>query len=341
MAGGVGSRFWPLSTQDFPKQFHDLLGTGQTLLQKTFTRLSKAIPQENILILTNAQYKDLVMQQLPNVNTENILLEPAMRNTAPCILYAALKIQKQNKNAQMVVAPSDHWIEDEENFIKDLISAFKFASLKNSLITLGIIPTFANTGFGYIEFNKQDNNEFKKVIQFREKPTKEIAEQFLEAQTFLWNAGIFIWSARSIVDAFINHQPKMYNLFFSGNTFLNSQKEQDFINDNYAFAENISIDYAILEKSDNVYVLPANFSWNDLGTWGSLFDKSDKDSNNNAIIMAKAVVENASNNIIKTGNNKKVVVNGLHNFIIVDKDDVLMIYPKEKEQEIKTIASKF
>ncbi len=342
MAGGVGSRFWPLSTQDFPKQFHDLLGKGETLLQKTFARLSKAIPQENILILTNAQYKDLVMQQLPNAKLDNILLEPAMRNTAPCILYAALKIQKQNKNAQMVVAPSDHWIEDEENFIKDLISAFKFASLKNSLITLGIIPTFANTGFGYIEFNKQqDDNQFKKVIQFREKPTADTAQQFLNSGNFLWNAGIFIWSATSILDAFIKHQPKMYELFFSGAMFFNTEKEQDFINENYAFAENISIDYAILEKSDNVFVLPANFSWNDLGTWGSLFDKSDKDSNNNAIIMAKAVVENASNNIIKTGKNKKVVVNGLHNFIIVDKDDVLMIYPKEKEQEIKTIASKF
>lgn len=338
MAGGVGSRFWPVSTTDFPKQFHDMLGSGDTLIQKTFSRLSKLIPVENIYILTNELYNDLVLEQLPMVKQEQVLLEPAMRNTAPCILYASLKIQKQNPEAVMVVAPSDHWIEDESAFAANLQTCFDFCQKENALMTLGIKPTFPNTGFGYIEFDKLDANPIKKVNQFREKPNYETAKAFLEAGNFLWNGGIFIWSAQSITAAFEKFQPQMTALFHKGLASYNTVDEKHFIDENYDAAENISIDYAILENATNVYVLPATFDWNDLGTWGQLHEKLDKDENNNGIINAKVVLENASNNIIRSDANKLVVIDGLHDYIIVDKEGVLLIYPKSKEQDIKRIT---
>jgi mannose-1-phosphate guanylyltransferase len=339
MAGGVGSRFWPVSTTEFPKQFHDMLGSGETLIQKTFNRLAKLIPSENILILTNEKYNDLVLEQLPMVKQEQVLLEPAMRNTAPCILYASLKIQKQNPNAVMIVAPSDHWIEDEAAFATDLEKCFDFCQKENALMTLGIQPTFPNTGFGYIEFNKEDENSIKKVNQFREKPDYETAKSFLEQGNFLWNGGIFIWSAKSISEAFEKFQPQMNALFQKGMESYNTSSEKQFINDNYANAENISIDYAIMEKANNVYVLPATFDWNDLGTWGQLHEKLEKDENNNGVINAKVVMENASNNIIRSDADKLIIVDGLHDYIIVDKEGILLIYPKNKEQEIKRITA--
>jgi mannose-1-phosphate guanylyltransferase len=339
MAGGVGSRFWPLSTVDFPKQFHDMLGSGETLIQKTFSRLSKLIPTENILILTNELYNDLVLEQLPMVKQEQVLLEPAMRNTAPCILYASLKIQKENPDAVMVVAPSDHWIEDETAFANSLQQCFNFCQKENALMTLGIQPTFANTGFGYIEFDKNDSNPIKKVNQFCEKPNYETAKSFLEQGNFLWNGGIFIWSVKSITESFSTFQPQMNALFQKGIDSYNTANEKQFINDNYANAENISIDYAVMEKANNVYVLPATFDWNDLGTWGQLHEKLEKDDNNNGIINAKVVIENASNNIIRSDANKIIVVDGLHDYIIVDKEGVLLIYPKSKEQDIKRITA--
>lgn len=339
MAGGVGSRFWPVSTTEFPKQFHDMLGSGETLIQKTFSRLAKLIPAENILILTNERYNDLVLEQLPMVKPEQVLLEPAMRNTAPCILYASLKIQKQNPDAVMVVAPSDHWIEDETAFVDNLQQCFDFCQKENALMTLGIQPTYPNTGFGYIEFDKTDENSIKKVNQFREKPDYETAKSFLKQGNFLWNGGIFIWSAKSITAAFEKFQPQMNTLFQQGIESYNTENEKQFINDNYASAENISIDYAVMEKAANVYVLPATFDWNDLGTWGQLHEKLAKDENNNGVINAKVVMENASNNIIRTDANKLIVVDGLHDYIIVDKEGVLLIYPKSKEQEIKRITA--
>tara|TARA_R110000850_G_scaffold80947_3_gene174186 strand:- start:61820 stop:62845 length:1026 start_codon:yes stop_codon:yes gene_type:complete len=340
MAGGVGSRFWPVSTVDFPKQFHDMLGTGDTLIQKTFSRLAKIIPVENIFILTNEKYNNLVLEQLPMVKQEQVLLEPAMRNTAPCILYASLKIQKQNPDAVMVVAPSDHWIEDEGEFVNNLKQCFDFCTSENALMTLGIQPTFPNSGFGYIEYDKADSNSVKKVNQFREKPDYETAKAFLASGNFLWNGGIFIWSAKAITEAFSQFQPVMNNLFKSGLENYNTNSEKEFINENYAQAENISIDYAVLEKAKNVYVLPATFDWNDLGTWGSLHEKLDKDEKNNAVVNATVVLENASNNIIRANNKKIIVIDGLNDYIIVDKDDVLLIYPKSKEQDIKKIVSK-
>lgn len=340
MAGGVGSRFWPVSTTDFPKQFHDMLGTGETLIQKTFSRLSKLIPVENILVLTNEKYNDLVLEQLATIQPEQVVLEPAMRNTAPCILYASMKIKKENPNALLIVAPSDHWIENETTFIQNVKQSFDYCETNNALMTLGIQPTFPNTGFGYIEFDKTSATSIKKVSQFREKPDYETAKAFLAAGNFLWNGGIFIWSVSSIIEAFEKFQPEMNALFLSGFESYNTANEKEFITQNYALAENISIDYAILEKASNVYVLPATFDWNDLGTWGSLHEKLEKDENNNAVVNATVVLENASNNIIRAEGKKLVVIDGLDDYIIVDKNDTLLIYPKSKEQEIKGIVSK-
>nr|MBP6557146.1 mannose-1-phosphate guanylyltransferase [Flavobacterium sp.] len=263
----------------------------------------------------------------------------AMRNTAPCILYASLKIQKQNPNAVMVVAPSDHWIEDEDEFVNNLQQCFDFCQKENALLTLGIQPTFPNTGFGYIEFDKNDSNPIKKVNQFREKPDYETAKSFLEAGNFLWNGGIFIWSVKSVTEAFAKFQPPMNALFQLGLDSYNTSNEQQFIADNYSKAENISIDYAVMEKAQNVYVLPATFDWNDLGTWGSLHEKLDKDEQNNAVVNATVILENASNNIIRSEAKKLVVIDGLDDYIIVDNENVLMIYPKGKEQDIKRITA--
>ncbi|WP_397363505.1 mannose-1-phosphate guanylyltransferase [Olleya sp. R77988] len=339
MAGGVGSRFWPVSTEEFPKQFHDMLGTGDTLIQKTFSRLSTIIPKENIFILTNEKYNDLVLEQLPEVTQRQVVLEPAMRNTAPCILYASLKIQKENPDAVMIVAPSDHWIEDEAAFSKNVEQAFQFCQQNDALMTLGITPTFPNTGYGYIESGNPENG-IHPVIQFREKPDYQTAKQFIDQGNFLWNAGIFMWSVTSVVKAFQNNQPELFDLFKTGIPAYNTEFEDDFIRDNYAKAENISVDYAIMEPSKNVYVIPATFDWNDLGTWGSLYDKLDKDQDNNAVVNAKTLTEDASGNMIRTKADKVVVVDGLQDYIIVDKDEVLLIFPKTKEQDIKKVLQK-
>ncbi|WP_439152876.1 mannose-1-phosphate guanylyltransferase [Winogradskyella sp.] len=337
MAGGVGSRFWPVSTQDFPKQFHDMLGTGDTLIQKTFNRLANLIPKENIFILTNERYNDLVFKQLPSVAKRQVVLEPEMRNTAPCILYASLKIQKENENAVMIVAPSDHWIEDETEFTNNVQTAFEFCESNDALMTLGIAPTFPNTGYGYIEYNNSSNNKIKPVDQFREKPDYETAKSFLKQGNFLWNAGIFMWSVKTVLNTFKTNQPELYELFKSGYSTYNTEFEDDFIRDNYSKADNISVDYAIMEKSDNVFVIPATFDWNDLGTWGSLYDKLGKDQNNNAVVNSKTLLEDASGNMIRSKKDKIVVVDGLKDYIIVDKDEVLLIFPKTKEQDIKKV----
>ncbi len=340
MAGGVGSRFWPISTTENPKQFHDMLGTGDTLIQKTFKRLNKFVPTENILILTNERYNALVLEQLPLVKQAQVVLEPAMRNTAPCILYAALKIQKMNPNGLMIVAPSDHWIEDEDAFARDVTLCFEKCESEEVLCTLGIQPTFPNTGFGYIEFEKGSDEELKKVHQFREKPDYETAKEFLGQGNFLWNAGIFIWSVNTILNAFQHYQPEQYELFESGLAFYNTEAEWDFIQENYGKAENISIDYAILEPSKFIFVLPATFDWNDLGTWGSLYDKLDKDGSNNAVVNSMVICEDAQGNMIRSPKGKIVVVDGLNDYIIVDKEEVLLIYPKSKEQDIKQVLNK-
>lgn len=335
MAGGVGSRFWPVSTGSYPKQFHDMLGTGETLLQKTFSRLNRFIPKENILILTNELYRNLVKDQLTDIQDINILLEPCMRNTAPCILYAAFKIKKRNPDAVMVVAPSDHWIEDENAFEQNIKHCFEASAKNDILMTLGIKPTFPNTGYGYIQYDKSEENPIKKVAQFREKPDYQLAKSFLEQGNFLWNAGIFVWSVQSVLNAFEKHQLPLFQLFTEGESDYNTERESKFIQENYPKAENISVDYAILEPSTNIYVLPAYFDWNDLGTWGSLYEKLPKDDQQNASVNARVIFKNAKNNIVRTETGKVVVIDGIENYIIVDKKDVLLICPKEKEQNVK------
>ncbi len=340
MAGGIGSRFWPVSTTENPKQFQDMLGTGKSLLQQTFSRMNALIPSENTFILTNDRYVDLVQKQLPGISLNNIVLEPAMRNTAPCILLSALKIYKENPNALMLVAPSDHWIEDEASFLNDVETCFKACESDDKLMTLGIYPTFANTGYGYIESDKNSSGTINKVNQFREKPDYNTAKQFIADGNFLWNAGIFIWSVKSIITSFKKNLPEMYQLFSGGNEKLNTSEERDFILENYENAENISIDYGILERSDNVFVKKATFDWNDLGTWGALYDKLEKDENGNATVRAKASYKDAKGNIVFTSSEKLVVLDGIEDFIVVDKEDVLMIYPKKKDQDIKELVSR-
>ena len=336
MAGGVGSRFWPVSTTAYPKQFHDMLGSGQTLIQKTFDRLSTFVPKENILILTNERYNELTLEQLPQITPKQVILEPAMRNTAPCILYAALKIYKENPEASMIVAPSDHWIEDEISFAADVKKCFEKSREEDVLCTLGIQPNFPNTGFGYIEFEKSDD-ELKKVRQFTEKPDYDTAKDFLAQGNFLWNAGIFVWGARTIVNAFKKFQPAQYALFQKGFDLYNTDAETAFIAEHYPKAENISIDYAILEKSKSIYVLPATFDWNDLGTWGALYDKLKNNEGENVLINGKLLSEDSQGNMIKLPEGKLAVIAGLKDFIVVDKDGVLMILPKEREQGIKEV----
>jgi mannose-1-phosphate guanylyltransferase len=337
MAGGVGSRFWPVSTLDNPKQFHDMLGTGKSLLQQTYHRLLALIPNENILISTNNRYKNLVKKQLPNIRDLQLVLEPAMRNTAPAILYSALKIYQKNPEALILIAPSDHWIDKEPTFITDLEIAFTACESQDILMTLGIQPTHPNTGYGYIQF-ESGNTAIKTVKQFTEKPNLETAKQFLTSGDYLWNAGIFVWSAKSILRAFQKHLPTMFALFEKGNNVWNTNFEDDFIRDIYPKSNNVSIDYGILEKSTHVKVLPVDIGWNDLGTWGALHQKLSKDSQQNAVVNAETYFTDASGNMIRTEKGQKVVIKGLHNYIVVENDGILVILPKDDEQAIKELS---
>jgi mannose-1-phosphate guanylyltransferase len=337
MAGGVGSRFWPVSTPENPKQFHDMLGTGQSLIQQTFNRLARLIPSDQILIATNEKYKDIVLKHLPQITENQILLEPVMRNTAPCILYAGLKIAQQNSDAVMIVAPSDHFIENEEEFVRNVSTAFEACQKDDILMTLGIQPSSPNTGFGYIQF-EQGEGVVKKVRNFTEKPDLKTAEKFLAQGDYLWNAGIFIWSAKSVLASFRENLSGMYDLFNEGSDSWNSSKEKDFIAENYSKAENISIDYGIMEKAENVYVMGTDFGWNDLGTWGSLYEKLSKDEKGNANVNARTYFLNAQNNMVRTQEGKQIVVAGLNDYIIVETQDTLMIFPKSEEQNIKQVS---
>ncbi|MBA6156452.1 mannose-1-phosphate guanylyltransferase [Tenacibaculum sp. S7007] len=338
MAGGVGSRFWPVSTQEYPKQFHDMLGTGESLIQRTFNRINQLIPSDNILIATNKRYEDLVLKQLPKTTQQQLLLEPAMRNTAPCILYAALKIYDQNPEAVMLVAPSDHWIENETEFLNNIKTSFDATGKDDILMTLGIQPDAPNTGYGYIQF-EQNSSVIKKVKNFTEKPHLKKAQEFLSSGDYLWNAGIFVWSAKSIINAFKNHLPEMVDILDDGNNVYNTDFEDDFIKSNYEKCENISIDFGIMERAKNVHVLPVDFDWNDLGTWGSLYNKLEKDTQENAIVGAKTIFRDASGNMVRTQNGKKVIIQGLNDFIVVEKDDVILICPRKDEQDIKQISA--
>lgn len=343
MAGGVGTRFWPMSRVSNPKQFIDVLGVGKTLIQLTFERLVKICPTENIFVVTNAIYKDMVLDQLPAITEKQVLCEPAMRNTAPCIAYANYKIHEINPNALVVVAPSDHIIMNEEAFVGDIKTALLAASKNDCLLTLGIKPSRPDTGYGYIQYqDKSISDEIpvvKKVKTFTEKPNLEIAQSFLESGDFLWNSGIFIWSLKSIMEAFKRDLDDVDSLFAEGMGIYNTSGEDKFIEKTYAVCKNISIDYGIMEKADNVFVLAVDFGWSDLGTWGSLFEIRKKDNNSNAVMGENVMLYNTKNCIVNVPKNKLVVLQGLHDYIVVEDNNTLMVCRKEDEQQIRQFVN--
>jgi len=343
MAGGIGARFWPMSRSSHPKQFIDILGTGKTLIQQTFDRLTRLCPPENILIVTNGIYKELVLSQLTEISEDQVLCEPMRRNTAPCIAYANYKILQKNPDASIVVAPSDHIILNEEEFINTMQSALQAASENDWLLTLGITPSRPDTGYGYIQhegeavYNK--DSLIRKVKTFTEKPNQELAETFLESGDFLWNSGIFVWSLKSIMKSFRENLPEVDELFEKGIGLYNTPQEEGFINDTYPVCKNISIDYGVMEKAQNVYVRISDFGWSDLGTWGSLHDIREKDEDKNAITGKNVLVYNTEDCIINVPKHKLVVVNGLKDFIVVEDEGTLLICNKSDEQQIRQIVN--
>lgn len=343
MAGGIGSRFWPMSRTNHPKQFIDILGLGQTLLQLTYNRFLKLCPPENIVVVTNDIYKDLVKEQLPKLSDNQILLEPSRRNTAPCIAYACYKINAQNPNANIVVSPADHLILKEETFVKAINSCFRKASSEDCLVTLGIKPSRPDTGYGYIQFVESPTSEsdkrIKKVKTFTEKPDLEMAKFFMQSGDFLWNSGIFIWSAKSIIKAFETHMPETDILFKEGNSIYNTEKEIDFIKGVYSVCKNISIDYGVMEKASNVYVRSSIIGWSDLGTYGSLYTHITKDEKQNAVINKNALMYNSETCIVSAPKQKLMVIEGLNDYIVVDTKDVLLICKKENEQQIRQFVN--
>jgi mannose-1-phosphate guanylyltransferase len=341
MAGGIGSRFWPVSRTSYPKQFLDVLGTGKSLIQNTFERFKKILPVENIYILTNENYFDLVKEQIPELTDNQIIGEPIMRNTAPCIAYGCYKIKQLNPDALVVVAPSDHLILETENFIDIINKSLEVAKENNCLITLGIKPSRPDTGYGYIQYsNTALADNLYKVKTFTEKPSLEIAQTFLASGDFLWNAGIFIWSVDAIIAAFDKHLPEMSEIFRDGRGAYNSDTEKDFIQNAFQRCTNISIDYGIMEKAENVYVMPADFGWSDLGTWASVYDLADKDYVGNAVIHPeKVMMYDSSNCMVNVPGDKLVILNGLHDYIVVESNNTLMICPKDKEQHVKQVVA--
>ncbi|WP_353183232.1 mannose-1-phosphate guanylyltransferase [Parapedobacter lycopersici] len=341
MAGGVGSRFWPISRTNLPKQFIDMMGTGKTLVQATYDRFRKIVPERNIFIATNESYADLVLQQLPKLTANQLILEPIMRNTAPSIAYASHKIQQLNPDATIVVAPADHLILETDEFVRNIVKGLNCAASNDWLITLGIKPSRPDTGYGYIQYGKSASVPgFKKVKTFTEKPNLELAKTFLQSGDFLWNAGIFIWSAKSIIAAFDKYQTEMNDVFKEGDEVYNTDREAKFISGAFVRCVNISIDFAVMEKADNVYVLPADFGWSDLGTWTSVYELAEKDYLGNVASSSEnVIVYDTSNCMIHTPKDKLVIIKGLHNFIVVQSEDTLMICPQDQEQGVKQVVA--
>lgn len=338
MAGGVGSRFWPKSRNHFPKQFLDILGTGRSLLQITYERFLKLCPASHIFIVTNSQYSDLVLEQLAGISPEQLICEPSRNNTAPCIAYASFKLAALDPEANLVVAPSDHFIQYEAIFIEKILAALAYTDTHEALVTLGIHPTRPDTGYGYIQYAEEQEKGIYKVAQFKEKPNLSTAIEYLKAGNYLWNAGIFIWKAKSVIQALKKHAGSIHDLFESGNAFYNQPEERNFIDQHYPKASNISIDYAIMEQADNIYTIPADFGWSDLGTWASLHESADKDSSGNVISAKQINLKDTQNSIIQLHEDKLAVIRGLDNFIVVDDGNALLIYPKDQEQEIKEVV---
>ncbi len=336
MAGGIGSRFWPLSTESHPKQFNDILGRGKSLLQETYERFTRIVPADHIFILTNKRYIKLVQIQL-NIEAEQIIAEPEMRNTAPCITYACHKIAAIDPDASVVIAPSDHLIRDEEVFQSDIEKALDFAGQNRVLITMGIKPNQPHTGYGYIEQGTTNINDFYPVEKFTEKPDLFKAISFVESGNYLWNSGIFIWQVNALIEAVYLHAPEIHNLFQQGHACYNTPEESFFLESHYAQAPNISIDYAVLEHADNVMVLPVDFGWSDLGCWSSVMAESQPDVLGNVFTNSteNIVLHKTSNSLIHISPGKKVLINGLKDYVVVDNNYTLLIWPLSDEQTIK------
>ncbi len=348
MAGGIGSRFWPLSRQETPKQFLDILGTGRTLIQQTFDRFSNICPAENFLVVTSLEYKVIVLEQLPLLKPNQVLTEPYRRNTAPCIAYANAWINKQNPNASIIVTPADHLILKQQDFELSIRKGVEFVEETDALLTLGIKPHRPETGYGYIQINddsKKILGEIEPVKTFTEKPNLELAKVFFESGEFFWNSGIFIWTIKSINDAFNKYLSEVKCLFDSIYDKIDTELEQESIKSIYTDCKNISIDYGIMEKASNVYVLTADVGWSDLGTWSSLYEHSSKDESNNAINTGKVLSYESTNCIVNIPNDTKAVIQGLNDYIIAESNNCLLICPKENEQLIRQftadIASQF
>jgi mannose-1-phosphate guanylyltransferase len=336
MAGGIGSRFWPMSRTNYPKQFLDILNTGKTLIQSTFDRFAQFIPEENIYVVTSEQYRELVQTQLPSIPAGNILCEPSRKNTAPCIAYISYKLRALNAEGGLICAPADHLILDEAAFQQTCLDALNFTANIKSLLTLGIKPTNPNTGYGYIQYEQMAvSNNVYKVKTFTEKPDRDLAKTFVASGDFLWNAGIFVWQIKNIVKAFETLLPEIHEVFDAESALFNTDRETEAIERIYPQCVNISIDYGIMEKADNVYVIPSSFGWSDLGTWASAYENLEKDYLDNAVAGDHVIVFDSNKNMVHAGNDKLVVLQGLEDFIIVDTKDVLLICKKDKEQEIK------
>jgi len=338
MAGGIGSRFWPLSRKEKPKQFLDILGRGETLIQQTYRRCRSICREENIFVVTNAEHKQITIDQL-GIRPDRILAEPLRRNTAPCIAYGVFKIKKENPDAVIAVMPSDHLIEKEEEFYKAVNMAFGFAEKHNALLTLGIKPDSPETGYGYIQANEKKRVEgyekLLKVKTFTEKPNIELARVFLESGDFYWNSGIFFWNVTSILNAFSKYLPDIYMAFEEGKEFMGTEQEGSFISRTYISLKSISIDYGIMEKADNVYVLCTDIGWSDLGAWSALYEHSLADESGNVSVEGELFLYNSKRNIININSGKIAVLQGLEDFIVVDTGDILMVVKKEDEQNIK------
>ena len=339
MAGGVGSRFWPASRSSRPKQFLDILGTGKSLIRHTYERFLNLVPSENIYVVTNEQYRGLVSEHLPELQPHQIIGEPSRNNTAPSVAYAAYKIHALDPGANMVIAPSDHIILKEVVFLKIMEKALQFTATHDALCTLGITPTRPDTGYGYIHFDREGQNRVHKVLEFKEKPDEATARSYLASGAYLWNAGIFIWRTGSILEAYRKYAPGIAQLLENDAKVYNTEAEKQFISENYPQTPNISVDFAILEKAGNVYTIPADIGWSDLGTWASLHEELPKSNDGNVLQGDKIVAIDTHNTLLRSNSGRLVVVSGLENYIVVDEKDVLLIWPKSREQEIKAARS--
>jgi mannose-1-phosphate guanylyltransferase len=336
MAGGIGSRFWPVSRVSHPKQFLDILGTGRTLIQQTFDRFIKLVPKENIYVVTANEYLGLTQEQLPELPVENILGEPFRKNTAPCIAYIAFKLQQLNPEASLVVAPADHLILQEETFLDITRKALDFVNHFNALVTIGIQPTYPNTGYGYIQHEGIEAiPSIYKVKTFTEKPNRELAETFIASGDFLWNSGLFVWQLKRGIEAIQKHLPEIYEAFTADEEQLNTAGEKAALERIYSQCTNISIDFGVMEKADNVYVIPGSFGWSDLGTWNSAWENMEKDYLDNAVAGQNVIVFDTNKCMVHVPDEKLVVLQGLDDYIVADTNDVLLICHKDKEQEIK------